>query len=157
MKANVVAISGALLSKWEAMRRNCVYWSNRAGGFTLVEIIVVVLLLTIAIVPMVRAFAPAILAANTEEEITVFTNQARGTLSRVMNLDFDTLYSNQGEANLESLFGSTAEAAKETFIFRGEQYTPTVTISDASGGSGGLLELTVTMEHVRFTTLKAKY
>jgi type II secretory pathway pseudopilin PulG len=130
---------------------------SKSEGFTLLEIILVVLLLAIAIVPMVRAFTPAILAAEGEEQITVFTNQARGTLNRTMTLDFDTLNSNLGEPNLESLFGSTVEAAKETFIFRGEQYTPSVVINDASGGAGGLLQLTVTIEPVRLTTLKAQY
>ena len=63
-------------------------------GFTFLEIILVVLILAIAIVPMVRAFSPGTLSAKIEEETTVFTNQARGTLNRVMALDFDTLNSN---------------------------------------------------------------
>lgn len=127
-------------------------------GFTLLEITLVVLILAIAIVPMVRAFSPAALSANTEEETTVFTNQARGTLNRVMALDFDTLNSNQGAAvDLATLFGGGAEAAKESFTFKGESYTPTVAITDASGGAGGLLELTVTLSHIQLSTRKAQY
>lgn len=127
-------------------------------GFTLLEITLVVLILAIAIVPMVRAFAPAAISANTEEETTVFTNQARGTLYRVMALDFDTLNSNQGAAvDLATLFGGAAEAAKESFTFKGENYTPTVAITDASGGAGGLLELTVTLSHIQLSTRKAQY
>jgi prepilin-type N-terminal cleavage/methylation domain-containing protein len=127
-------------------------------GFTLLEIILVVLILAIAIVPMVRAFAPGVVSANTEEETTVFSNQARGTLNRVMALDFDTLNSNQGTAvDLATLFGGGAEAAKESFNFKGENYTPTVAIADASGGAGGLLQLTVTTSHIHLTTLKAQY
>jgi prepilin-type N-terminal cleavage/methylation domain-containing protein len=127
-------------------------------GFTFLEIILVVLVIAIAIVPMVRAFSPGVLSANTEEETTVFTNQARGTLNRVMALDFDALNSNQGAAvDLATLFGGGAEAAKESFTFKGENYTPTVAITDASGGAGGLLELTVTISHIHDTTLKAQY
>jgi prepilin-type N-terminal cleavage/methylation domain-containing protein len=127
-------------------------------GFTFLEILLVVLILAIAIVPMVRAFAPAILTASTDEETAVFTNQARGTLNRVMALDFDTLNDNQGDpVNLTALFGSAAEADKETFSLKGKNYTPTVTITDASGGQGGLLQLSVTLEHVRFATLKSQY
>jgi prepilin-type N-terminal cleavage/methylation domain-containing protein len=127
-------------------------------GFTFLEIILVVLVIAIAIVPMVRAFSPGVLSANTEEETTVFTNQARGTLNRVMALDFDALNSNQGAAvDLATLFGGGAEAAKESFTFKGENYTPTVAITDASGGAGGLLELTVTISHIHLTTLKAQY
>ncbi len=127
-------------------------------GFTFLEIILVVLILAIAIVPMVRAFSPGVVSANTEEETTVFTNQARGTLNRVMVLDFDTLNSNQGAAvDLATLFGAAAEAAKESFTFKKENNTPTVAITDASGGAGGLLQLTVTISHIQLATLKAQY
>jgi len=127
-------------------------------GFTFLEIMLVVLILAIAIVPMVRAFAPAVLTASTDEETTVFANQARGTLNRVMALDFDTLDNNQGDpVDLAALFGSAAEADKETFSLKGKNYTPTVAITDASGGLGGLLQLTVSAEQVRFATLKSQY
>ena len=127
-------------------------------GFTFLEIILVVLILAVAIVPMVRAFAPAVLTASTDEETTVFANQARGTLNRVMALDFATLENNQGDpVDLATLFGSAAEADKENFTYKGKNYTPTVAITDASGGLGGLLQLTVTAEQVRFATLKSQY
>ena len=132
--------------------------SLSSRGFTFLEIMLVVLILAIAIVPMVRAFAPAVLTASTDEETAVFANQARGTLNRVMALDFDTLDNNQGDpVDLAVLFGSAAEADKETFRFKGKNYTPTVAITDASGGLGGLLQLTVTAEQVRFATLKSQY
>jgi prepilin-type N-terminal cleavage/methylation domain-containing protein len=138
------------------LANNLVPYDNK--GFTFLEIILVVLVLAIAIVPMVRAFSPAALSANTEEETTVFTNQARGTLNRVMALDFDTLNGNQGATvDLATLFGSGAEAAKESFTFKGENYTPTVAITDASSGGGGLLQLTVTISHIQLATRKAQY
>jgi prepilin-type N-terminal cleavage/methylation domain-containing protein len=127
-------------------------------GFTFLEILLVVLILAIAIVPMVRAFAPAVLTASADEETAVFHNQARGTLNRVMAFDFDTLNNNQGDpVNLAALFGSAAEADKETFSFKGKNYTPIVAITDASGGLGGLLQLSVTLEQVRFATRKSQY
>ena len=127
-------------------------------GFTFLEIMLVVLILAIAIVPMVRAFAPAVLTASADEETAVVANQARGTLHRVMACDFDTLDKNQGDpVNLAALFGSAAEADKETFSLKGKNYTPTVAITDASGGLGGLLQLTVTLEQVRFATRKSQY
>ncbi len=127
-------------------------------GFTFLEIMLVVLILAIAIVPMVRAFAPAVLTASADEETAVFANQARGTLNRVMAFDFDTLNNNQGDpVNLAALFGSAAEADKETFSFKGINYTPTVAITDASGGLDGLLQLSVTLEHLHFATLKSQY
>ncbi|MBT8406896.1 MAG: type II secretion system GspH family protein [Deltaproteobacteria bacterium] len=139
-----------------ALARNLIIFDNK--GFTLLEIILVVLILAIAIVPMVRAFSPGAISAKTEEETTVFTNQARGTLNRVMALDFDTLNSNQGAAvDLATLFGGAAEAAKESFTFKGENHTPTVAITDVSGGAGGLLELTVTISHIQLATRKAQY
>lgn len=138
------------------MARNFMISDNE--GFTFLEIILVVLILAIAIVPMVRAFSPSTLSANVEEETTVLTNQARGTLNRVMALDFDTLNSNQGTTvDLAALFGGAAEAAKESFTFNGENYTPTVAITDASSGAGGLLQLTVKISHIQLSTRKAQY
>jgi type II secretory pathway pseudopilin PulG len=129
-----------------------------SNGFTFLELILIVLVLAIAIVPMVRAFAPAVQSASTDEEATVFTNQARGTLYRVAALDFDTLNSNQGDpVDLTILLGSAAEADKEAFLYKGRSYTPSVAITDASGGLGGLLQLTVTMDYVTFTTLKTHF
>ena len=75
-----------------------------------------------------------------------------------VSIDFATLNANQGNAvDLTSLFGSTAEANLENFLFNGQLHTPTVVITDVSGGAGELLQLTVTIYHVRLTTLKADY
>ena len=127
-------------------------------GFTFLELVLIVLVLAIAIVPMIRAFAPAVQSADTDEEAAVFANQARGTLYRVASLDFDTLDVNQGDpVDLATLFGSAAEADKETFTYQGQAYTPSVAITDASGGLGGLLQLTVTIDYASFTTLKTQF
>ena len=144
-------VKEASFGEFHPQRLNC-------RGLTFLEILLVVLILAVAIVPMVRAFAPAVLTASTDEETAVFANQARGTLNRVTVLDFDTLNDHQGDpVDLATLFDSAAEADKETFSFKGKDYTPTVAITDASGGLGGLLQLTVTLEHVRFATLKSQY
>ena len=140
-------------------------------GFTLVEIIIAVLLLAIAIVPMVNAYAPAIFSTSGEEEMAVFTNQVRGTLNRVTTLDFKTLYENKDPDDapnpvvLENLFGSPSEANKEKFSFKGTDYTPLVAITgydadddgDIDVDDEGVLELTVTIHHVSLKTLKAEY
>ncbi|MBW1962301.1 MAG: prepilin-type N-terminal cleavage/methylation domain-containing protein [Deltaproteobacteria bacterium] len=127
-------------------------------GFTLLEIVIALTILAIAIIPILNAYAPAIFSAAEDEKTAVFTNQVRGTISRVMTLDFQTLSSNQGDpVDLVSLFGSAEEAAKETCTFNGKAYTPSVAISDASSAQGGLLELTVTLEQVSLKTLKAQY
>lgn len=128
------------------------------SGFSLMEIIVAMLLLSIAIVPMISAYGPAIFTTAGEEEAAVFTNQVRATISRVMVLDFNTLKNNPGNpVDLVSLFGSAEEAAKKTFSFKGENYTPTVAIADVSGGDGEVFELTVTLQYVTLKTLKADY
>ena len=127
-------------------------------GFTLVEIIIAVLILGVAISPMVRAFAPAIFSTSGEEETTVFANRARGTLNRVLALDFENLKNNQGDpVDLESLFGSTEEADKETFLFKAATYTPIVAITEKIEGDEWLLELTVSINQVRLTTFKVEY
>jgi len=132
--------------------------TRNSAGFTLFEILLAVVILTIAIVPMMNAFAPYLSSLENEEKTTVFTNQARGTLNRAAALDFATLTSNQGDpVNLATLFGSQDEADKETFSFKGQNYTPILAINDASGGVGGLLELNVTVDQVMFKTLKAEF
>jgi len=127
-------------------------------GFTLVEIIIAVLLLAIAIVPMVGAYGPAIFSTAVEDEVGVFTNQARGTLNRVAALDFAILSNNQGNpVDLVALLGTAAEAAKETFSFQGSSHTPAVAIADVGGALGGLLEITVTVDEVSLITLKTEW
>ena len=127
-------------------------------GFTLLEIILAIFILGVAIVPMVDAFIPAIHMMDSEEQIVIFANQARGTLNRVTLLDFSTLNANQGNpVDLVGLLGSSAEAAKEGFSFKGESHMPLVSIADVSGGTGGLLEIMVAVEDITLKTLKSDH
>jgi len=129
---------------------------HNAWGFTLFEILMALLVLAIAIVPMMNAFAPALLSTGQGEEQAVLTGRARGTMNRLLDLDFRSLDTNRGSpANLVALFGSQAEADKENCVYMGTTYVPVVAITDASGGAGGLLELTVTLKNVILQTLKA--
>jgi prepilin-type N-terminal cleavage/methylation domain-containing protein len=127
-------------------------------GFSLVEILVAVMILAMAIVPIISAIGPAVKTTAAEAQFAVFTNQARATLNRLLSLDFATLSANQSDdVDLAALFGSAAEANLENFLLNGKLHTPTVAITDASGGAGGLLRLAVTINQVRLTTLKAEY
>ena len=130
--------------------------NHDARGFTLFEVFLAILILAIAIVPMLDAFAPAFLATAQGEGQAVLTGRARGTMNRVLDLDFRNLNANQGNpVNLAALFGSQAEADQENLVYQGTTYTPVVAITDASGGAGGLLEITVTLHWVRLRTLKS--
>lgn len=127
-------------------------------GFSLVEILVAVMILAMAIVPIISAIGPAVKTTAAEAQFAVYTNQARATLNRLLSLDFATLSANQSDdVDLAALFGSAAEANLENFLLNGKLHTPTVAITDASGGAGGLLRLAVTINQVRLTTLKAEY
>jgi type II secretory pathway pseudopilin PulG len=127
-------------------------------GFGLVEALIAIVILGIVIVPMMGAFDPAMRSIAGGERLAVFTNQARSTLNRAVALDYDAVDGNQGSSvDLASLFGSDAEAAKESFAFEGIDYTPTISITDASSGDGGLLEIMVTIEETTLKTLKAEY
>jgi hypothetical protein len=126
-------------------------------GFTLFEILLAVLFLAIALVPMMNAFGPALSATGSEEEVAVFTNQARGTLNRILSLDYTSLSGNMGNpANLTALLGSAAEAAKENFTLRGTTFSPVVAIVDRSGSQGGLLEVSVSIQYVTLKTQKVQ-
>jgi prepilin-type N-terminal cleavage/methylation domain-containing protein len=133
--------------------RACV--SNRKG-FTLVETVVAVFILVIAVAPMIQAFGPSLFATASEEAVIVLTSYARQTLNRVAALDFKTLNDlvRTGQANpvnLDTLFGT----GQESFVFKGASCVPTVVITDASGGNGGLLEITSTVNQITLQTLKA--
>jgi prepilin-type N-terminal cleavage/methylation domain-containing protein len=131
---------------------------GRKRGFTLFEIILALLVLTISIIPMVNAFAPALLSAGSEEERAVLTGRARQTINRVWDMDFRALDTHRGNpVDLAQLFGSAAEANKETVLFREQTYVPVVSITDASGGQGGLLELQVRLQTVQLQTRKAAH
>ena len=138
------------------MKLPCTSFNEK--GFTLFEVLLALVILGIAIAPMIQAFGPAISSIVQKEEITAFNYQARATLSRVATLDFDTLNNNQGNpVDLAALFVSPEEATKESFSFRGQTYTPVVAINDASGGAGDLLLLSVAVENINLTMLKANY
>jgi Tfp pilus assembly protein PilV len=51
-------------------------------GFMLMEILVALVLMAIAIIPMLDAFARSFLSSNVQQESAVFSNQARWTLFR---------------------------------------------------------------------------
>jgi len=134
--------------------------SNRRcrDGFSIVEVVVVCLILAIAIVPMVLSFVPARRAVAAERRLTVFTNRARGTLYRIRTVDYDTLLQHAGDpVDLAALFGSADEAARESFVLQGSNYTPNVVVQNISGSIGGLLEIVVSVEDVTLRTMKAEY
>ncbi|MBW2622258.1 MAG: prepilin-type N-terminal cleavage/methylation domain-containing protein [Deltaproteobacteria bacterium] len=128
-------------------------------GFTLIEIIIAIALLAIVITPLINAFAPAAFTTDREEKLTVCTNYARGTLARLLTLDFADLDANKGDpVDLAILLGSSEEADKETFSVKGVIYTPVVAIAEhLFYVDDGLLEITVTVENVTLKTLKAEY
>jgi prepilin-type N-terminal cleavage/methylation domain-containing protein len=131
---------------------------GRKQGFTLFEIILALLILTVSIIPMINAFAPALLSAGSEEERAVLAGRARQTINRVWDMDFRALDAHRGNpVDLAQLFGSAAEANKETVLFRVQTYVPVVSITDASGGQGGLLELQVRLQTVQLQTRKAAH
>jgi type II secretory pathway pseudopilin PulG len=133
-------------------------WIRPTGGdrgFIMIEVVLTLILIAIAISPMLSAFTPALRAAGVTEETAVFSGRAAATLNRVAALDFALLDAHRGDpVNLAALFGSQAEAGKESFSFRGQTYAPIVAISDASGGAGGLLKLTVVCDEIAYTSLR---
>lgn len=128
----------------------------RRIGFTLVEVLITLAILAVAIVPMVAAFAPSRQAPAAQEQHTVFVNRARATLTRVLAQDYSSLLAHvTNSVDLAALFGSLPEAARERFLLDGKTHTPIVAIADASGGTGGLLRITVTVSGTTLETRKA--
>jgi len=97
------------------------------------------------------------MSSKNVEKSVVMANQARGTMERLLLVDFDTLSSKVDEAQPLSgndVFGDV----EETITFEDDSYSPEITISDASGdASKTLLTLTVSLADITFSTLKADY
>jgi len=123
---------------------------HNSWGFTLFEIFLALLILAIAVIPMVNAFAPALFSSGHEEEQAVLTGKARSTMNGLLELDFRTLDVNKGNpAYFVNLLGD--QAATDTLVS-----VTDVSGIDAQGNPiGGLLELKVTLKNVRLRTLKA--
>ncbi len=135
----------------------------RRAGFSLLEIMLVVVLMAVALVPMLNAFLQPMLAAKIQKANVICSARAAGTLARISSLEFAALDASRGDpVDLAALFGwpeapKTSEADKETFLLEGAAVVPSVAITDASGGRGGLLDVSVTVRDVTFRTLKAEY
>jgi len=131
--------------------------SSPSSGFTLFEIIIALFIISIAVIPMMKSFGPAMSTAAIVEKTAVLSNQARATMERLLVLDFDTLKSKVDDSQPLSgndVFGDS----DENFTFEGDSYAPEITISDASGdASKTLLDLTVALDSMSITTRKADY
>ncbi len=131
--------------------------SSLSSGFTLFEIILAMLIISIAIIPMMQSFAPAMMATAKTEKKLVMSNRARATMERLLALDFDILKSKVDDSQPltgNDVFGDS----EENFTFKETSYAPSITISDASGdGSKTLLDLNITLENTSISTKKADY
>lgn len=130
-------------------------------GFTLFEIIVAIFILSLAVIPMMESFGPAMMSSASVEKKAMMANQARGTMDRLQSVDFQTLSLKTLDPQpilASAVFGDV----EETFTFESVDYSPQITIAyepgDASGdASKKLLILTVSLENVSLVTLKADY
>ncbi len=103
--------------------------SSQSSGFTLFEIILALFIISLAIIPMMTSFGPAMMTSAAVEKTAVMTNQARATMERLLALDFDTLKSKVDES--QPLSGSSVFGdPDETFTFKGSTYSPAITIRD---------------------------
>jgi len=131
--------------------------SSPSSGFTLFEIIMALFIISIAVIPMMKSFGPAMSTAAIVEKTAVLSNQARATMERLLALDFDILKLKVDESQPLSgndVFGDS----DETFTFKQASYTPSITITDASGdASKTLLDVTVALDSVSISTRKADY
>lgn len=129
----------------------------KSSGFTLFEIIIALFIISIAVIPMMNSFGPAMSTAANVEKSAVMTNQARATMERLLVLDFNTLKSKVDDSQPltgNNVFGDS----DETFIFEGDSYAPSITISDASGdASKTLLDLTIELDDMSISTRRADY
>lgn len=124
------------------------------AGFTLFEIIIAVFILAVSVVPIMESFGPAFIATRDVERSIVFSNQARGTLNRMLALGFSDFDGQIGITDPSVLFDDTGE----DFFWQGEVKSPVIAISDKSGDNPStLLELSVTIDEISFFSQKADY
>ena len=117
---------------------------------------ILLVLLAIAVVPMINAFTPAMRATTALDEEVLAANHARGTLNRLLAQPYDRLAAAQtNEVDLNALLGSAELAAQEYLQLDEGTLPPRVAIRDASGGTGGLLEVSVSLKGITLRSLKA--
>ncbi|MCF7939703.1 MAG: type II secretion system GspH family protein [Spirochaetales bacterium] len=129
-------------------------------GFSLMEVLLVIILLAVAVVPMLESFSPSLNALNQAEQTTIRKHQALGTLNRVLTMEYEVLESNSTGSNvLNDLFGSSEE---ESFLYEDED-SPDIRIIiekyvDSDGNEqDGLLEIEVSVGMVTLNTRKAEH
>ncbi len=132
-----------------------------SSGFTLFEVILVIVILLIAIVPMMDAFRPALFATSAEERRVIFTNCVRQTLYRALSTNYGDLEKrvNRTETIKASLlFGNSDDNCRCS----GGTYDPDVKIDYAAYDAQnnpflGLLTIRVTIDEISLEALKADY
>ncbi len=128
---------------------------NSNSGYMMMDLMVAMLLMAIAIGPMMDSFFPSFNAMAHERRTTVLTARALGILNELTGLPYATLQTHmETPADLLTLLGSASEASIEFYT---QDPVPVVTVIDASGGTCGLLEITVTLDNIVFQTLKADF
>ena len=126
-------------------------------GLSLLELLIALGLLATALLPMMLAITPSLRLTQEEERLTVIANAARGTLQRVTAQTYPTLANYvTNQVNLAALLGATA-AAEEMVVLNGVSRTPVVSIAPVGVGTVGLLEVSVRLDELRFSTLKSAW
>ena len=65
---------------------------KRRGGFTLVEVMVAFVLLSVAMMGFSRSIVSSMMAANTDRDVRRATEASRGIMERLSGADFDDLF-----------------------------------------------------------------
>ncbi len=145
---------------------NCAPRIARAGrfrrqgcaGFTLTELLVVIVILAIAVIPMIEAFAPARRAGPLPQQRTTLIYETEGILNQVLDLPYAEVAAYQASpVTLLPVLAARNGTTTTGVVYRGTTYTPTLKLTDAGGGTGGLVMVTVTVDDETLTALKAQY
>jgi prepilin-type N-terminal cleavage/methylation domain-containing protein len=132
--------------------------AGRRGGFSLTELLVVIVILAIAIVPMINAFAPARRAGPLPQRSAALLCATEGILNQALDLGYAELAAcRSAPATVLPMLAARNGTTTTGIVHRGTTYTPTLELADAGGGTGGLIMVTVTLGDETLVGLKAQY